>query len=83
MSTQQCPGQDMRQWTFDDVFEEPCPFCGALVEFFKTDIRTPCPACRRQVANPRKDPGCAKWCPAAEQCLGSVDDEGRQEDQNS
>lgn len=65
-----CPGQDMRYWTSDDVYEEKCPECGGEVEFFKTDIRLRCPNCKTRVANPRFNMGCAEWCAYAEQCLG-------------
>jgi hypothetical protein len=66
-----CPGQDMRYWTAEDVYEEKCPHCGEMIEFFKTDIRLRCPNCKNRVANPRFDMGCAQWCSYAEQCLGS------------
>ncbi len=65
-----CPGQDMRYWTSDDVYEEKCPKCGEMIEFFKTDIRLRCPNCKNRVANPRFNMGCAEWCAYAEQCLG-------------
>ena len=65
-----CPGQDMRYWTADDVYEENCPQCGEPVEFFKTDIRLRCPNCKTRMANPRFDMGCALYCAYAEQCLG-------------
>lgn len=65
-----CPGQDMRYWTAEDVYEEKCPQCGNMIEFFKTDIRLRCRNCRTRVANPRFNMGCAQWCAYAEQCLG-------------
>jgi hypothetical protein len=65
-----CPGQDMRYWTAEDVHEEECPHCGELIEFFKTDIRLRCRNCKKRVANPRFNMGCAQWCAYAEQCLG-------------
>ncbi len=71
MFAQKCPGQDMRYWTAEDVYEEKCPECGESIEFFKTDIRLRCPNCKTRVANPRFDMGCAQWCSYAEQCLGS------------
>lgn len=71
MFAQKCPGQDMRYWTAEDVYEEKCPQCGEMIEFFKTDIRLRCPNCKTRVANPRFDMGCAQWCSYAEQCLGS------------
>ncbi|MGM0689235.1 MAG: hypothetical protein ACQESO_06600 [Bacillota bacterium] len=65
-----CPGQDMRYWTAEDVYEEKCPQCGSMIEFFKTDIRLRCRDCKTRVANPRFNMGCAQWCAYAEQCLG-------------
>lgn len=65
-----CPGQDMRYWTAEDVYEEKCPQCGDMIEFFKTDIRLRCQNCKTRVANPRFNMGCAQWCAYAEQCLG-------------
>ncbi len=65
-----CPGQDMRYWTADDVYEEKCPECGNEIEFFKTDIRLRCRNCKTRVANPKFNMGCAEWCAYAEQCLG-------------
>jgi len=65
-----CPGQDVRYWKPDDVFEVPCPSCGASVEFFKDDAWRKCFKCGRTFSNPRLDLGCAEWCPHAEQCLG-------------
>ncbi len=65
-----CPGQDMRYWTAEDVYEEKCPQCGEMIEFFKTDIRLRCRNCKTRVANPRFNMGCAQWCAYAEQCLG-------------
>lgn len=65
-----CPGQDMRYWTAEDVYDIKCPHCGNMIEFFKTDIRLRCPSCRERVANPKFSMGCAEYCAYAEQCLG-------------
>jgi len=67
-----CPGQDTRYWGEDAIFEEPCPFCGRELEFFKDDTVRRCPGCGRQVPNPRMDFGCAAYCKYAEQCLGNL-----------
>ena len=67
-----CPGQDRRYWKPEDIFEDVCPNCGNILEFWKTDIRVRCEKCRRLVSNPRFDLGCAAWCPYAEYCLGDV-----------
>lgn len=72
MFTAKCPGQDRRYWQPEDIFEEKCPNCGNILEFWKTDIRVRCEKCRRLVSNPRFDLGCAEWCVYAEYCLGDV-----------
>lgn len=71
----QCPGQDSRYWSGEDVFETRCPRCEHSVEFFKDDSRRKCGECGHQVLNPRIDYGCATYCPYAEQCLGSLSPE--------
>jgi len=71
MGISQCPGQDKRFWKPDDIFESPCPECGAAIEFWKDDVRRRCRGCGATVANPRFDMGCAAWCKFAEQCLGA------------
>jgi hypothetical protein len=63
-----CPGRDRSSWTYDDIYEVPCPGCGALVELFKDDVCRACPGCGRKVPNPRRDARCADWCPAADRC---------------
>jgi HD superfamily phosphohydrolase YqeK/ribosomal protein S27AE len=68
----QCPGQDSRYWSGEDVFESKCPACGQAVEFFKDDSRQRCRNCGTQVFNPKMDFGCAAYCPYAEQCLGAL-----------
>jgi len=72
MTGARCPGQDRRYWKPEDIFEEPCPHCGTLIEFWKDDVTVRCPHCRQQVKNPRFDPGCAAWCSYASKCLGSL-----------
>jgi len=72
MPISQCPGQDKRFWKPDDIFESPCPECGAAIEFWKDDVRRRCRGCGATVANPRFDMGCAAWCKFAEQCLGAA-----------
>ena len=68
----QCPGQDIRYWSGDDVFETRCPKCGHSVEFFKDDAQQKCRKCGYRMLNPKLDFGCASYCPHAEQCLGSM-----------
>lgn len=72
MSLGRCPGQDRRYWKPDDIFEEPCPHCGGLIEFWRDDVNLRCPHCRKLVTNPRFDPGCAAWCSHASKCLGDM-----------
>jgi len=69
-----CPGQDMRYWKPEDVFNVSCPHCETEIEFFKDDPSLRCPSCRSRVRNPKIDLGCAKWCEFAEQCLGGAGD---------
>lgn len=69
MSTPRCPGQDMSSWKPEDIFFVKCPHCGAEIEFWKDEPVRPCPSCRREVPNPKLDPGCAKWCKHADECL--------------
>lgn len=68
----QCPGQDSRYWSGEDVFESNCPKCGHAVEFFKDDSQRTCRNCGHRVLNPKIDFGCASYCPHAEQCLGAL-----------
>lgn len=65
-----CPGQDMRNWGFDAIFDVECPKCGETLEFFKDEIKHRCRKCGEIVFNDRIDLGCAKWCPSAESCVG-------------
>ena len=68
----QCPGQDSRYWSGEDVFEDKCPNCGNIIEFFKDDSQHKCRKCGHQMLNPKMDFGCASYCPHAEQCLGAM-----------
>ena len=54
MTRPRCPGQDMRHWTPDDVFEISCPHCGSEMEFFKDEESRKCRKCGRDVINPKK-----------------------------
>ncbi|OHB66255.1 MAG: phosphohydrolase [Planctomycetes bacterium RBG_13_63_9] len=74
MSPFRCPGQDMRFWKPEDVFDVSCPHCKTDVEFFKDEPALRCPSCGRQVRNPKIDLGCAQWCAAAKECLGESPD---------
>lgn len=68
----QCPGQDSRYWSGEDVFDTKCPKCGHIVEFFKDDSQQKCHKCGHRMLNPKIDFGCASYCPYADQCLGSM-----------
>ncbi len=68
----QCPGQDSRYWSGEDVHESPCPKCGHIIEFFKDDSQQKCRNCGHRLLNPKMDFGCASYCPYADQCLGSM-----------
>ncbi|NIS61945.1 MAG: HD domain-containing protein [Proteobacteria bacterium] len=67
-----CPGQDLRYWKPEDIFDFSCPQCGKEIEFFKDDVRRRCKSCGAQVTNPKIDFGCAEWCDYAEQCVGNL-----------
>jgi len=68
----QCPGQDSRYWSGEDVSEAACPKCGHMIEFFKDDSQQKCRKCGHRMLNPQMDFGCASYCPYADQCLGSM-----------
>ncbi len=70
MTTPRCPGQDMRFWKPEDVYDIRCPHCEKDMEFFKDEPFLLCPNCNQEVRNPKIDLGCAKWCKHASECLG-------------
>ena len=65
-----CPGQDRRFWSFDDISMVKCPVCSLEIEFFKDDGKRKCPSCGTIVKNPRVLLGCASWCAFSEECIG-------------
>ena len=67
-----CPGQDMRRWKPEDIFEIRCPYCDTSMEFFKDEPFLLCQSCKQKVRNPKIDLGCAEWCKFAKQCLGEL-----------
>ena len=67
-----CPGQDSRYWKPGAIFEEKCPKCGNIVEFFKDDTARKCSKCEHRFINPKMDFGCASYCEFAEQCMGTL-----------
>ena len=70
-----CPGQDMKYWKDDAIFEADCPKCGTAVEFYKDDTTRKCSQCGYRFVNPKMDFGCASYCQFAEQCLGTMPEE--------
>jgi len=77
-----CPGQDMKYWKDDAIFDVNCPKCGAAIEFYKDDTSRKCSRCNHRLVNPKMDFGCASYCQFAEQCLGTLPEEfmGSRED---
>lgn len=67
-----CPGQDSRYWRPGAIFNEKCPKCGSVVEFFKDDTARKCDKCEHRFVNPKMDFGCASYCEFAEQCVGDL-----------
>jgi hypothetical protein len=60
----------MRSWKPEDIFELDCPWCDTEIEFWKDEPLRICRGCGREIRNPRLDPGCAKWCAFAPECIG-------------
>lgn len=77
-----CPGQDMKYWKDDAIFNEDCPKCGTSIEFYKDDTTRKCNNCDHRFVNPKMDFGCASYCQFAEQCLGTLPEDfvGSRED---
>ncbi|MGB3211522.1 MAG: phosphohydrolase [Desulforhopalus sp.] len=77
-----CPGQDMKYWKDDAIFDADCPKCGTSIEFYKDDTTRKCSHCDHRFVNPKMDFGCASYCQFAEQCLGTLPEEfmGSRED---
>jgi hypothetical protein len=71
MTEHVCPGQDLRYWTPEDIFESACAHCGQPIEFFKNDPKRRCPSCGKFTLNPKKDLSCGDWCHSAEECIGT------------
>ena len=71
MAGERCPGQDMRNWTPEDIRYVPCPSCGREVEIWRDEPVRTCRACGAAVRNPAHDPSCLKWCPHSGGCGAS------------
>lgn len=67
-----CPGQDIRYWKPEAIFEVKCPKCGNEVEFFKDDPARKCDKCGHRFINPDINFGCASYCEYAEQCIENL-----------
>lgn len=72
-----CPGQDMKYWKADAIFDVKCPKCEKMVEFYKDDTNRKCNHCGHRFVNPQMDFGCATYCQFAEQCLGTLPEDFR------
>ncbi|MEA2061459.1 MAG: HD domain-containing protein [Thermodesulfobacteriota bacterium] len=70
-----CPGQDTQFWKPNAIYEEKCPECGSIIEFFKDDTSRRCRGCGKKIVNPKMDFGCAAYCPYAEECIGTLPEE--------
>ena len=75
-----CPGQDMRYWTPDAIFDVRCPTCDNNIEFWKDEPSRVCSSCKNEVCNPRINQGCAKWCAFGNECLGHPAAESKTEE---
>ncbi len=77
-----CPGQDMKYWKKDAIFDVDCPKCSTSIEFYKDDTTRKCKNCGYRLVNPKMDFGCASYCQFAEQCMGTLPEEfiGSRED---
>ena len=69
MNKLRCPGQDMRYWKPEDIFDITCPHCGTDIEFWKDDPVRVCSKCNKEVRNPKINLSCAEWCKSADDCL--------------
>jgi ribosomal protein S27E len=69
----QCPGQNPRNWTSEDIFDVRCPKCGNLIEFFRDDQKRPCKKCETVVLNPKLNIKCLEWCSFADRCGIGID----------
>ncbi|MHC4887375.1 MAG: FmdB family zinc ribbon protein, partial [Planctomycetota bacterium] len=78
MSAPRCPGQDMRYWGPDAIYDIDCPWCDTEIEFWKDEPERICPGCGKAVRNPKIDLGCAKWCKFAKECVGTLGDNPEQ-----
>lgn len=67
-----CPGQDTQFWDKNSIYEEKCPQCETIVEFFKDDNGRRCSKCKTMIRNPKKDLGCLEYCKYAEECMAAI-----------
>jgi hypothetical protein len=71
MSDNRCPGQDMRNWTPEDICYQECSYCHEEIEFWKDEPVRACPSCGKEALNPRQAQGCADWCKHTRECPGA------------
>ena len=69
-----CPGRNANVLVKTTLV--PCPDCGRIVEIFGDEEKVIC-RCGRHVFRAAL-PSCAQWCPAAEQCFGTIGGPARQ-----
>jgi hypothetical protein len=62
----QCPGQDRRKATAENII---CANCGYPAEIFSDEIKVVCPKCKNLICKDRL-PSCLDWCKAARECIG-------------
>lgn len=72
MGESRCPGQDMRFWKPEDIFDVICPVCQTAIEFWKDEPMRVCPKCKTEVLNPKIDPACTEWCKSSNACVGKL-----------
>lgn len=51
-----------------EIFEKPCPRCGAEIEIFSVDISAKCENCGFEIYNDGLS--CVQWCKYARKCMG-------------
>jgi len=53
-----CGVGDTSKWGENSIYEVPCPYCKAPIEFFKDDKKRTCHSCGEQVLNPTAGQDC-------------------------
>lgn len=73
MAKLRCPGMDPARFKPEDIKYRQCINCSAEIEFWKDDVKLPCPECKQVNFNPDIGNTCLSWCKEAEKCLGNSD----------